>query len=63
MLNYEAIQPTNEVPGKAPLPDKVIVDHNGVTHTLSAVTDWRGRNLAVLRYTDIKEQVRTGRYN
>lgn len=44
-------------------PLHVVVDHTGKTSDLSAIKDWRGETLAILRYTHIKEQVRTRRYN
>ena len=56
-------QPHKIDPDRVHPPDQVIVDYKGVTHTLSAVTDWRGRQLAILRFTHIKEQIRSGKYN
>lgn len=41
----------------------VVVDHTGKTSDLSPIKDWKGDTLCVLRYTHIKEQIRTRKYN
>ncbi len=56
-------QPANIRPERTHPPDQVIVDYKGVTHTRFAVTDWSGRQLTILRFTHIKEQISFEKYN
>ena len=56
-------QPANICPERTHPPGQVIVDYKGVTHTRFAVTDWRGRQLTILPFTHIKEQISSEKCN